>query len=100
MDPVPEEGFPCRLRHGGLRGGLIRVCGVAGADLLEGVHHVHPLSPSRSPGPLQPAAELPQGGDRPPDQLEGAWLGDSSEPEVLEQRSRGLGVEDAYGRWG
>ena len=63
---VPEEGFPCRLRHGGLRGGLVGVGGGAGEDFLEGVKHVHPRTPSCSPGPLHPAAELPQGGGRPP----------------------------------
>ena len=69
LDRVPEEGFPCRLRHDGLRSGLVGVGGGAAADLLEGVHHVHLFSPSRSPGPLHPAADLPQGGDRPP----GEW---------------------------
>ena len=75
LDRVPEEGFPCRLRHGGLRGGLVWVGGSAGADLLEGVHHVHPFSPSRSPGSLHPAAELPQGGGRPPGELGGGLGG-------------------------
>ena len=58
LDRVPEEGLPCRLRHDGLRGGLVGVGGGAGADLPEVVHHVHPFSPSHSPGPLHPAAEL------------------------------------------
>ena len=74
-DHVPEEGFPCRLRHGSFRGGLVWVGGGAGADLLEGVHHVHPFSPSRFPGPLHPAAELPQGGGRPPGEVGGGLGG-------------------------
>ena len=71
LDSVPEEGFPCRLRHDGLRGGLVGVGGGAGADLLEGVHHVQPFSPSRSPGPLHPPAELPQGRGRKPGEVDG-----------------------------
>ena len=74
LDRVLEEGLPCRLRHDGLRGGLVGVGGGAGADLLEGVHHVHPFSPSRSPGPLHPAVELLQGGGRPPGEV-GVGLG-------------------------
>ena len=66
LDRIAEEGLPCRLRHDGLRGGLVGVCGGAGAHLLEGVHHVHPFVLSRSPGPLHPAAELLQSGGRPP----------------------------------
>ena len=64
LNRVPEEGLACRLRHGRLRGGFVGVGGGASADLLEGVHHVHPFSPSRSSGPLRPEAELLQG--RPP----------------------------------
>ena len=48
------------------RGGLVWVGGGGGADLLEGVHHLHPFSPSCSPGPLHPAAELLQSGGRLP----------------------------------
>ena len=66
LNRVPEEGLPCRLRHDGFRGGLVGVGGGACADLLEGVHHVHPFSPSRSPGPLHPAAELLQSVGRQP----------------------------------
>ena len=58
LDRIAEEGLPCRLRHDGLRGGLVGVCGGAGAHLLEGMHHVHPFVPSRSSGPFHPAAEL------------------------------------------
>ena len=119
---VPEEGFPYPMRHGGLRGGLVGVGGGAAVDLLEGVHHVHPFSPSRSPGPLHPAAELPQGGGRPTDEVGGGLGGgEGSELEVLEWREenvdmrrwrawrrlgererrwRELGVEVAYGRGG
>ena len=60
LDRVTERGLPCRLRHDGLRGGLVGVGGGADADFLEGVHHVHPFSSSRSPGPLHPAVELLQ----------------------------------------
>ena len=56
LDGVAEEGLPCRLRHDGLWGCLVGVGGGAAADRLEGMHHVHPFSPSRSPGPLHPAA--------------------------------------------
>ena len=75
LDRVPEEGLPCRLRHDGLRGGLVGVGGGAGADLLEGVHHVHPFLSSRSPGPLYPAAELLQGGNTPPGEVRGGLGG-------------------------
>ena len=119
LDRVPEEGLPCRLRHDGLRGGLVGVGGVAGAHLLKGVHHVHPFSPSRSPGPLHPAAELLQSGGRPPGEVGGGpGGGEGSQLEVLkwreedvdlrrwrawrrlgerERRWRGLGVENGYG---
>ena len=70
-DRIAEEGLPCRLRHDGLRGGLVGVGGGAGAHLLEGVHHVHPILPSRSPGPLHPAGELLQSGGRPPSKVGG-----------------------------
>ena len=71
LDRIAEEGLPCRLRHDGLWGGLVGVCGGAGAHLLEGMHHVHPFSPSRSSGPLHPAAELLQSGGRPPGEVGG-----------------------------
>ena len=71
LDRIAEEGHPCRLRHDGLRGGLVGVCGGAGAHLLEGMHHVHPFVPSRSSGPLHPAAELLQSGGRPPGKVGG-----------------------------
>ena len=121
LDRVPEVGLPCRLRHDGLRGGLVEVGVGAGADVLEGVHHVHPFSPSRSPGPLHQAAELLQGGGRPPGEVGGGLGGGEFELEVLEwgeedvdirrwrawwrlgERERrwpGLGVEDGYGRRG
>ena len=121
LDRIVEEGLPCRLRHDGLGGGLVGVGGGAGADLLEGVHHVHPISPSRSPGPLHPAAELLQSGGRPPGEVGGGLGGEWSVPWVLERRGedvdlwwwwgwrclgewerrwRGLGVEDGYGRRG
>ena len=118
LDCVLEEGLPCRLRHDGLRGGLVGVGGGAGADLLEGVHHVHPFPPSRSPGPLHPAAELLQGGGRPPGEVGGGLGGGGVRLEVLEWREedvdmrqwrawrrlgerewrwRGLGVKDGHG---
>ena len=71
LDPVAEEGPPCRLRHDGLRGRLVGVGEGAGAHLLEDVHHVHPFLPSRSPGPLHPAAELLQSRGRPPGEVGG-----------------------------
>ena len=121
LDRVPEEGLPCRLWHDGLRGGLVEVGWAAAADLLEGVHHLHPFSPSRSPGQLHPAAELLQSRGRPPGEVGGGLGGAGSEHEVLEWREeevdmrrwrawrrlgererrwRGLGVEDGYGRRG
>ena len=75
LDRIAEEGLPCRLRHDGLRGGLVGVGGGAGAHLLEGMHHVHPILPSRSPGPLHPAAELLQSGGRPPGEVGGGLGG-------------------------
>ena len=119
LDRIAEEGLPCRLRHDGLRGGLVGVGGDAGAHLLEGMHHVHRILPSRSPGPLRPAAELLQSGGRPPDEVGGGLGGGGSVPGVLERRGedvdlwwwwawrclgererrwRGLGVEDGYGQ--
>ena len=74
-DRIEEEGLPCRLRHDGLWDGLVGVGGGAGAHLLEGVHHVHPFSPSRSPCPLHPAAELLQRGGRPPGEVGGGLGG-------------------------
>ena len=59
LDCIAEEGLPCRLWHDGLWGGLV------------GMHRVHPIVPSRSPGPLHPAAELLQSGDRPPGEVGG-----------------------------
>ena len=122
LDRILEEGLPCRLRHDGLRGGLLGVGGGAGAYLLEGLHHVHPILPSRSPGPLQPAAELLQSGGRPPGEVggglgggwgpcSGSWSGRGEDVDLwwwwgwrcLEERVRrwrGLGVEDGYGRRG
>ena len=119
---VSEEGLPCRLRHDGLRGGLVGVGGDAGAHLLEGVHHVHPFSPSHSPGPLPPTPELLQSGGRPPGEVgRGLGGGEGSELKVLEWREedvdlrpwrawrclgererrwRGLEVEDGYWRRG
>ena len=66
-----EEGFSCCLPHGGLKGGLVWVGRGAGEDFPEGVDHVHPLTHSRSPGPLRLATELPQGGGRPPGEVGG-----------------------------
>ena len=75
LDRIAEEGLPCRLWHDGLRGGPVGVGGDAGAHLLEGMHHVHPIMPSRSPGPLHPAAEVLQSGGRPPGELGGGLGG-------------------------
>ena len=75
LDRVPDEGLPCRLRHSGLRGGLLGVGRGAGADPLEGVDHVHPGTLFRSPGSLHQAVELPQGGMRPPGQVGGGHGG-------------------------
>ena len=75
LDCIAEEGLPCRLWHDGLRGGLVGVGGGAGAHLLEGMHHVHPIVPCSSPGPLHPAAELLQSGGRPPGEVGGGLGG-------------------------
>ena len=91
LDRIAEEGLPCRLRHAGLRGGLVGVCGGAGAHLLEGMHHVHPFVPSRSSGPFHLAAELLQSGGRPPGEVGGG-------PGGGEVRARGPGA--AGGRRG
>ena len=102
------------------RGGLVGVGVGSGAHLLEGMHHVDPIVPSRSPGPLHPAAELLQSGADHQARWAGAWGGEGSMSGVLERRGedvdlqwwrgwrclgererrpRGLGVEDGYG-WG
>ena len=94
LDRIAEEGLPCRLWDDGLRGGLVGVGGGAGAHLLEGMHHVHPIVPSRSPGPLHPAAELLQSGGRPPGEVRGGLGGGGSVPGVLERRG-----EDMDLRW-
>ena len=73
---IAEEGLPCRLRHDGIRGRLVGVDGGAGAHLLEGMHHVHPILPSRSPGPLHPAAELLQSRGRPQGEVGGGLGGE------------------------
>ena len=86
LDSIAEEGLPCRLRHDGLRGGLVGVGGGAGAYFLEGVHHVHPFSPLRSPGPYHPAAELLQSGADHHASWAGAWGGEGSVPGLLERR--------------
>ena len=75
LDRIAEEGLLCRLWHDGLRGGLVGVGRGAGAHLLEGMHYVHPIVPSRSPGPLHPAAELLQSGGRPPGEVGGGLGG-------------------------
>ena len=75
LDRIAEEGLPSRLWHDGLRGGLVGVGWVAGVHLLEGMHHVHPILPSRSPGPLHPVAELLETGRRPPGELGGGLGG-------------------------
>ena len=92
LDRVPGEGLPCRLWHDGLQGRLVGVCGGAGANLLDNVHHVHPFLHSRSPDPLQPAGELPQGGSRPPGEV-GGGLGDGG----LQARGPGAAVTGAWG---
>ena len=74
-DRIVEEGPQCGLRHDGLWGGLVGVSRGAGAHLLEGMHHVQPILPSLSPGPLHPAAELLQSGGRPPGEVGGGLGG-------------------------
>ena len=121
LDRISVEGLPCRLRHDGLQGGLVGVGGGADAHLLEFVHHVHPFSPFRSPGPLHPAAKLLQSGGRPPGEVGGGFGGGGVRAQgpaaaggdvdlrwwwgwrclgEREWRWRGLGVEDGYGRRG
>ena len=121
LDRVAEEGLPCRLPHDGLRGGLVGVGGGAGAHLLEGVHHVHPFSPSRPPVQITQRRSSCKAGADHQARWAGAWGGEGSELEVLERRGeevdlrwwrgwrclgdrerrwRGLGVEDRYGRRG
>ena len=101
LNRVPEEGFPCSLRHGGLRSGVVGVGGGAGENFLESLEGVAPFTPSRSPGLLHPAAELPQAGA----DHQGRWRGggsggEGSDLEVLEWRWRGLKVGDVYGSHG
>ena len=104
LDRIAEEGLPCRLRHDGFRGGPVGVRAGAGAHLLEAVHHVHPFSPSRSPDPLHPAAELLQSGGRPPNEVGGGpggvglgWVG--SRPRLVAYpRSAPPSLRDPTGR--
>ena len=84
LDRVPEVGFLCPLRDGGLRGGVVGVGGGAGENFLKSVEEVTPLTPSCSPGPLQPSAELLQGGGGPTGKV-GRGHGGGSELEVLER---------------
>ena len=65
MNRVPEDPFPCLLRHGSLRSGLVGVLGAAGDDFLECVEAPAPLSPARFPCPPRPAGELSQRGGGP-----------------------------------
>ena len=121
LDRVAEEGLPCRLRHDGLRGGYVGVGGGAGAHLLEGVHHMHPFSFSRSPGLFTQRRGSCKAGADHQAKWAGAWGGEGSELGVLERRGedvdlrwwrgwrclgererrwRGLGMENGYGRRG
>ena len=59
LDRISEQGFQCRLRHVGLRGGLAGVGGGTGAHLFEGVHHVHALLASPPPRPTSPSGRAP-----------------------------------------
>ena len=52
LSHVPEERFPCALRHGGLWGGVVGVVGGAREVSLEGVEAVMPPSPACSPAHL------------------------------------------------
>ena len=71
LNCVPEECFPCTLRHGSLQGGVVGVKRGEGEGFIEGVEAVAPLSPACSPCPTHPAAELPQGGGEPPGEVGG-----------------------------
>ena len=103
LDRVAEEGLPCCLRHDGRWGGLGGVSGGAGADLLEGVHHVHCFSSSCSPGPVHPAAELLQSGGRPPGKV-GGGLGGGRGPSSRSwsggKRTSTCGGGGRGGAWG
>ena len=121
LDRIAEEGLPCCLWHDGFRGALVGVGGGAGVYLLEGMHHVHPILPSRSPSPLHPAAELLQSRGRPPGEVGGGLgrrgvlargpggAGGGRAPVVVVGVAvpgeagaavAGAGVEDGYGRRG
>ena len=92
LDRFPEEGFSCPLRHGALRGGVVVVGGGAGEDFLKSVEGVTPFTPSRSRGPLQPAAKLPQDAGRPPGEVGGGQA-----EEGLRARGPGGAVVGAWG---
>ena len=122
LDRIAEEGLPCRLRHDGLRGGLVGVCGGAGAHLLEGMHQFAPLRAFPLPRPTSPSGGAPaERGETTRRGGRGPGGGEGSVPGVLERRGedvdlrswrgwrclgererrwRGLGVEDGYGRRG
>ena len=70
-EPSPVECFPCALRHGGLRSGIVGVVRGAGEEFLRGSEAVAPLLPARSPCTPHPAAELPQGGGGPQGEVGG-----------------------------
>ena len=94
LDRVAEEGLPCRLRHDGLRGGLVGVGGVAGADLLEGVHHVHPFSPSSSLAHFTQQRSSCKAGADHQARWVGTMGGEEYKLQVLERRG-----EDVDVRW-
>ena len=91
-DRVPKEGFRCPLRRRGLGGGVGGVGGDAGEDFLESVGGVTPFTPSRSPCPLYPADELPQGRGRPPGEVGGGQGGGG-----LRARCPGAALAGAWG---
>ena len=60
LNCVPEERLPCTLRHGGIRGGMVRVVRGAGEEFLEAVEAVVPLTLACSPCRSHPVTEFPQ----------------------------------------
>ena len=93
---VPEEGFPCRLRHGGLWAASL---GLAGVRVRISSNVCSLCTPSHLPAPrahfIQRRSSRKAGADHQA-RWAGALGGEGSQPEVLEWREED---EDMGRRW-
>ena len=71
LSHVPEDSFPLGWGHGGLWGGVAGVVGVAGEEILGGVHAVVQPLPACSPCQAHPPKQLLQVGGGPPGENSG-----------------------------